>query len=348
MEFTIAQLASMLDGTVEGNGQQKINMLAKIQEAKSQQISFLSNLKYEDYLYTTSATAVIVSKDFSPKKPFTTTLIRVSDPYIAFSTILEEYQKVFNDQKSGVEQPCFIGQNTTIGDDIYIGAFSYISNNVKVGNNVKIHPHTYIGDNSTIGDNTVIQAGVKLYPNTKLGSNCILHAGAVIGGDGFGFAPQKDGTYKTIPQLGNVIIEDNVHIGSNTVIDCAVLPSESTIIGKGTKLDNLIQIAHNVKIGENTVIAALTGVSGSVEIGDNCVISGQVGINGHLKVANKTSIGGQSGIMKNVEKEGKKLLGTPAIDVSKQFRNYAYFKNLAELNNRLRHLEEKVLNLPAK
>lgn len=346
MEFTIAQLAFMLEGTVEGDSEQKINMLAKIQEAKPQQITFLSNPIYEPHIYKTEATAVIVSKDFTPKQPLSTTLIRVEDPYLAFSAILDEYQKFLNYQKSGVEEPSFIGENSVVGDGIYRGAFSYIGSDVKIGENVKIYPHTYIGDNTIVGDNCIIHAGVKLYANSKLGNSCVLHSGVVIGSDGFGFAPQENGTYKNIPQLGNVIINDNVHIGANTVIDCAALPSDSTLVGEGTKLDNLIQVGHNVKIGKNTVIAAQTAIAGSVEIGDNCVFGGQVAISGHIKVPNNTSMGGQAGLGKNIKKEGQKLFGSPAIDVNQYLRSYAVFKNLPDLNSRLKQLEEKMLNLP--
>ena len=345
MQFTIAQIAFMLGGEVEGNGEDTINMLATIQDAKKGQISFLSNPKYESQIYTTEASAVIVSKDFTPRKSLSTTIIKVENPYVAFTILLEEYHRFISYKKEGVEEPAFIGKNSTTGDKIYRGAFSYIGENVKVGNNVKIYPHVYIGDNSVIGDNTILHSGVKLYANTIIGDSCVLHSGVVLGSDGFGFAPQADGSYKNIPQLGNVVVGDNVHIGSNTVIDCAALPSDSTVIGNGTKLDNLIQIAHNVKIGENTVIAAQTGISGSTEIGDNCVFGGQVGVAGHLKIANKTSIGAQAGLGGNVKKEDEKLFGSPAFDVSKYYRAYAVFKNLPDLNMRLKQLEEKVLNL---
>ena len=346
MEFTIAQLAFMLEGTVEGDGEQKVNMLAKIQDAKPGEISFLSNPKYEPYIYNTKASAVIVSNDFSPKETLKTALIRVEDPYLAFSAILEEYHKFLNFQKTGTEEPSYIGKSSVIGDNCYRGAFSYIGNNVQIGNNVKIYPHVHIGDNSVIGDNTILHSGVKLYSNTKVGSRCVLHSGVVIGSDGFGFAPQADGSYKTIPQLGHVIIEDDVHIGGNTVIDCAALPSDATRVGKGVKLDNLVQIAHNVEIKKNTVIAAQTGISGSTVIGENCVIGGQVGIAGHLKVPNKTSIGAQAGLGKALKKEGMQMFGSPAFEVKDYYKSYAVFKNLPDLNMRLKQLEEKMLNLP--
>lgn len=345
MEFSVDQIAGMLGGEVIGNGSLKISTLATIQDAKEGSISFLSNPKYESYLYTTKASAVIVKKGFAAKKDIQTTLVAVDDPYSSFTILLEEYHKFLNFQKSGIEQPSYLGENSVYGDDIYRGAFSYIGNNVRIGNNVKLYPHSYIGDNVKIGDNTIIQTGVKIYANAIIGSNCVLHAGVVIGSDGFGFAPQTDGTYKTIPQLGNVIIEDNVDIGANTVIDCATL--ESTIIRKGVKLDNLIQIAHNVEIGKNTVIAAQSGISGSAKIGENCIIAGQVGIIGHLEIANKTIVGAQAGVGKSIKKEGAILLGSPGFDRAKYLRSYAAFRNLPDLVSRIKELEEKILNLPS-
>lgn len=321
MEFTVSQIAAMLQGEVRGNGADKINMLAKIQEARKGQIAFLSNPKYEQYIYTTQASAVIVKKDFAPKKEIASSLILVDDPYISFTMLLEEYHKLVSFQKTGIEQPSFIGEHSTTGQQVYRGAFSYIGNNCKIGENVKVYPHAYIGDNVVIGDNTIIHAGVKVYNDTRIGKNCVIHSGTVIGSDGFGFAPQEDGSYKTIPQLGNVILEDNVAIGANTVIDCATLFGDSTFIRQGVKLDNLIQIAHNVEIGKNTVIAAQTGISGSSKVGENCVIAGQVGMSGHLVIANKTSIGAQAGILKTIKDEGEKIIGSPAFDVKEYYRS---------------------------
>jgi UDP-3-O-[3-hydroxymyristoyl] glucosamine N-acyltransferase len=343
MEFTINQIAAMLGGQVQGDGNEKINMLAKIQDARKGQLAFLSNPKYEQYIYTTQASVVIVKKDFVPRKEISTNLILVDDPYSSFTSLLEEYHKMINFQKTGIEQPSYIGENSVTGNHIYRGAFSYIGNNVKIGDNVKVHPHAFVGDDVVIGSNSIIHAGVKIYPGTRIGSNCVLHAGAVLGSDGFGFAPQEDGTYKTIPQLGNVILEDNITIGANTVIDCATLFGDSTIIRQGVKLDNLIQIAHNVEIGKNTVIAAQTGISGSTRIGDNCVLAGQVGIAGHLIIANNTSFGAQSGISKSIKDEGMKMIGSPAFDVKEYFKSYAVFKKLPDLNERLRELERKAM-----
>ncbi|MBL7870733.1 MAG: UDP-3-O-(3-hydroxymyristoyl)glucosamine N-acyltransferase [Cyclobacteriaceae bacterium] len=342
MEFSIAQIATMLGGEVKGDGTAKINMLAKIQDAKKGQIAFLSNPKYEQFIYTTQASAVIVKKDFQGKKNINSSLILVDDPYNSFTLLLEEYHKLISFQKSGIEEPSYLGEKSVIGQNIYRGAFSYIGSNVRIGDNVKIYPHVYVGDNVVIGNNTILHANVKLYADTHIGNNCVIHAGAVIGSDGFGFAPQEDKTYKTIPQLGNVLIEDNVTIGANSVIDCATMFGDSTIIRKGVKMDNLIQIAHNVEIGKNTVIAAQTGISGSTKIGENCVLAGQVGIAGHLVIANNTSIGAQAGISKSIKDEGERLIGYPAVDIKDYFKSYAVFKQLPDLNTRLRQLEERM------
>jgi UDP-3-O-[3-hydroxymyristoyl] glucosamine N-acyltransferase len=343
MEFSVNQIAVMLGGEVKGDGNEKITMLAKIQDAKKGQIAFLSNPKYEQYIYSTQASAVIVKKDFVARKEITSTLILVDDPYISFTRLLEEYHKMISFQKSGVEQPSFMHETAVTGKNIYRGAFSYIGSQVRIGDNVKLYPHSYVGDDVTIGDNTIIHPGVKIYSGTKIGNNCVIHSGAVIGSDGFGFAPQEDGSYKTIPQLGNVTIEDNVAIGGNTVIDCATLFGDSTIIRQGVKLDNLIQIAHNVEIGKNTVIAAQAGVSGSSKIGENCLLAGQVGIAGHLTIANNTSLGAQSGISKSIKEEGARLMGSPAFEFGTYFKSYAVFKKLPDINHRLKELEDKIL-----
>lgn len=342
MEFTIKQIALMLGGEVKGDESARVTMLGKIQDAKPGQIAFLANPKYEQFIYTTQATAVIVRKDFQPKKDINATLILVKDPYNSFTALLEEYHKIVSFQKSGIEQPSFIGENASVGKNIYRGAFSYIGSNVVIGDNVKIYPNAFVGDNVVIGNNTILHAGVKVYAGTRIGSQCEIHSGTVIGSDGFGFAPQEDGTYKAIPQLGNVIIKDNVSIGANTVIDCATMFGDSTIINEGVKLDNLIQVAHNVEVGKNTVIAAQTGLSGSSKVGENCVIGGQVGVAGHLVIANNTSVGAKSGIPKTIKEEGLKLMGTFAFDVKDYFRSYAIYKKLPELAERIKELERKV------
>lgn len=344
MEFTIQQIAALVKGDVKGNGDEKISMLAKIQDAQKGHISFLSNPKYEPFIYTTQASAVIVKNDFSPRREITTSLILVEDPYLSFTVLLEEYHKRLNFQKVGVEQPSYLGEDSVIGAAIYRGAFSFIGNRVKIGANVKIYPHTYVGDGVTIGENTILHAGVKVYAGTQIGSNCEIHSGAVIGSSGFGFAPQPDGSYKAIPQLGTVIIQDNVSIGANTVLDCATLLGDATVVAEGAKLDNLIQIAHNVEIGRNTVIAAQTGISGSSKLGANCVIAGQVGIAGHLTIAADTKIGAQAGISKSIQEGGQRIIGYPAFDIKQYFRSYAVFKRLPEIIDRLRALEKRVEN----
>lgn len=339
------QIAAILGGEVQGDGDRKINMLGKIQDAKEGEISFLSNPKYENFLYTTQASAVIVKKGFHPKKAVGAALIYVDDPYTSFSILLEEYHKFLNYNRTGIEQPSYIGTDCIVGAKVYRGAFSYIGNKVKIGENVKIYPHVFIGDEVEIGDNTIMHSGAKIYARNSVGANCVLHSGVVVGSDGFGFAPQPDGSYKTIPQLGKVIIEDNVNIGSNTTIDCATMHGDATVIHKGVKLDNLIQIAHNVQIGKNTVIAAQTGVSGSAVIGENCIVGGQVGIAGHLNIANNTGIGAKAGVSKSITSEGQKIFGSPGFELNHYLRSYAVFKKLPDLEARLKELEEKILTL---
>lgn len=339
MEFTLGQLAALLGGTVEGDLSQKVNRLDKIQEGKPGGISFLSNEKYEPFLYETQATAVIVSEGFMPNRTFSTTLIRVKDAYLGFTTLLEAYAQFSKNALSGVEEPSFLGAGSKMGDQGYRGAFSYIGKNCIIGNHVKIHPHAYIGDRVRIGDHTIIHSGAKICADTVVGSNCEIHPGAVIGADGFGFAPQPDGTYKAIPQIGNVILEDFVSIGANTTIDCATMGS--TIIKKGAKIDNQVQIAHNVIIGENTVIAAQAGISGSTEIGANCVIAGKAGIVGHIKIADKTTIGANTGISKSIKNSGQTLFGYMAMDMKEFLKSYTHFKNLDQLAQRIKELEKK-------
>ena len=343
MKFTVKQVALLLGGTVEGNEEEEVFILSKIEEARKGSISFLSNLKYEPFLYSTGASAVIVGKDFQPKAAVKPALIRVNDPYSSFTVLLEEYHKLISFQKTGTEEPSFMAEGVKPGEKLYRGAFSYIGRGTTIGKNVKIYPQAYIGENVVIGDNTLILSGAKIYPDTKIGHNCTIHAGAVVGSDGFGFAPQPDGSYKTIPQLGNVILEDWVSIGANATIDCATMGS--TIIRRGTKIDNLVQIAHNVEVGKNTVIAAQSGVAGSSKIGESCIIAGQVGIIGHLEIANKTTVAAQAGIGKTIKEEGTILIGSPAFERTSYMKSYALFRNLPDLNRRMKELEEKILNL---
>ncbi|MCE2776909.1 MAG: UDP-3-O-(3-hydroxymyristoyl)glucosamine N-acyltransferase [Algoriphagus sp.] len=339
MEFSLEQLAGILGGTVEGDSTQKVYRLDKIQEGQPGSIAFLANAKYESFLYETAATAVIVSQDFVASKPFQTTLIRVKDAYTGFTTLLEAYQQLNQAALVGVEEPSYLAESSSMGENGYRGAFSYIGKNCILGKGVKIYGQAYIGDRVKIGDGTVIHAGAKIYNDTLIGKQCVIHSGAIIGSDGFGFAPQADGTYKTIPQVGNVILEDQVSIGANSTIDRATMGS--TLIRKGVKIDNQVHIAHNVVIGENTVIAAQTGISGSTEIGKNCVLAGKVGIAGHLKIADHTTIGGNTGINKSIKTSGKTLFGFLAMDLNHFLRSYSVFKNLDDLQKRIQQLEKK-------
>lgn len=339
MEFTIGQVAAILQGKVEGDETQKVYRLDKIQEGKEGGISFLSNEKYQSYIYDTEATAVIVSENFTPSKEIKTNLIRVKDAYTGFTTLLEAYSQFSKMSLLGVQEPSYMDSSSEMGENGFRGAFSHIGKLCRIGSGVKIHPQVFIGDNVKIGDNTIIHPGAKICSGTEIGTNCEIHPGVVIGSDGFGFAPQPDGTYKPIPQIGNVIIEDHVSIGANTTIDCATMGS--TIIKRGVKIDNLVQIAHNVVIGEDTVIASQTGISGSTEIGKNCVIAGQVGISGHIKIANKTTIGAKTGISKTIKKEGETIFGYIGMEMKNFLKSYSIFKNLDVLENRLRELEKK-------
>ena len=340
MKFTAAQIAELLNGTVDGNPDTEVDKLAKIEEGTKGSLTFLSNPKYTSYIYSTNASIAIVSDDFSIDQEIETTLIRVKDPYKAFSTLLTYYNQV-KLNKSGIEQPIFISDSAVYGENIYLGAFSYLGKNVKIGSDVKIYPYSYIGDNVVIGDNTTIFSGVKLYSETQIGNNCVINSGSVIGADGFGYTPNEKGEFEKVPQTGNVIIEDNVEIGSVTTIDRATLGS--TIIRKGVKLDNQIQIAHNVEIDENTVIAAQTGIAGSTKIGKYCMIGGQVGIAGHLTIGDHVKVQAQTGIGHRV-KDGEKLYGSPAIDYGNYVKSYVHFKNLPKIVKQLDNLEKKVKN----
>lgn len=340
MKFTAAQIAEILDGEVIGNPNAEVFRLSKIEEGTKGSLTFLANPKYVNFIYTTKATVTIVNNNFEPESAITTTLIKVEDAYSSFSKILEYYNQV-KLMKSGIEQPSVISENVTYGENLYLGSFSYIGQNVIIGDNVKIYPNTFIGDNVTIGDNTLLFAGVRIYSESIIGANCTIHSGAIIGSDGFGFAPNADGTYSKIPQIGNVILEDNVEVGSCTTIDRATMGS--TIIKKGVKLDNQIQIGHNVEIGENTVIAAQVGISGSTKIGYNCVIGGQAGIAGHITIGNNVRIQGQSGVSKNV-KDGEVLQGYPAMGFKDYFKSYVHFKNLPKIVSEIEELKNKVNN----
>ena len=324
MKFTAEQIAEILEGKVVGNPNAEVYKLTKIEEGIEGSLTFLSNPKYNNHIYTTKATITIVNDTFFPEGEITTTLIKVADAYLAFSKLLEFYAQS-KGTKVGIEQPSVLSENVKYGDNFYLGSFAYIGENVTIGNDVKIHPNCFIGDNVVIGNNVTIFAGAKVFSETEIGNNCAIHSGAVLGADGFGFAPNPDGTFSKIPQIGNLIIEDNVNIGACTTIDRATMGS--TIIRKGVKLDNQIQIGHNVEIGENTVIAALTGIAGSTKIGHNCMIGGQVGIAGHITIGNNVRIQGQSGVSRNT-KDGEFLQGTPSLDYKEYYKSYVHFKNL--------------------
>ena len=338
MKFTAEQIAGVLNGEVVGNPNAEVNKLSKIEEGTEGAITFLANPKYLPYIYTTQATITIVNSTFVPENKLSTTLIKVEDPYMAFTQLLEFYDQAKKGSKIGIEQPSFIAETVVYGDNLYLGSFAYISDNVKLGNNVKVYPSSFVGENVVIGDNVTIFAGAKVHSDCVIGNNCVIYAGAVIGADGFGFAPNVDGTYKKIPQIGNVVIEDNVDVGANTTIDKATMGS--TIIKKGVKLDNLIQIGHNVEIGENTVIAAQTGIAGSTKIGKNCMIGGQVGIVGHLTIGNNVRIQAQSGIGKSL-KDNEVVQGSPAFGYGDFSKSFVHFKNLPKIVKEIQELNKQ-------
>jgi UDP-3-O-[3-hydroxymyristoyl] glucosamine N-acyltransferase len=336
MKFTAAQIAGMLAGTIEGDPEAAISRLSKIEEGAPGSISFLANPLYTPFIYTTRASIVIVNNSFVPEHPVSATLIRVESADLAFAKLLEVYNQIKND-KVGISKISSVAESVITGNKVYIGDFAMVGENVVIGNNVKIHPQVFIGDNCTIGDNTTLYMGVKIYSDNVIGKNCMLHAGTVVGSDGFRFN-QQDGKNVKVPQIGNVIIEDDVETGANCCIDRATFGS--TIIRQGVKLDNLVHVAHNVEIGENTVIAAATGIAGSTKLGKNCMISGHVAFTGHITIADGTILGGATGVSKSLTKPGQAYLGTPAMEVSKFRRSIALFRNLPDLAERIFKLEK--------
>lgn len=336
MQFSANQIAQLTNGTVEGNGDVMVSTIAKIEEGQPGAISFLANPKYTHYIYETQSSIVLVKDDFVPEKPISATLIKVTDPYATVAQLLQMVAQMTEPQYSGIEQPSYIAEGVELPDDVYVGAFAYIGRGAKIGRGVKIFPQAYIGDNVVIGDNSIIKPGVKIYHNCRIGKRCIIHGGAVIGADGFGFAPVND-QYNKIPQIGNVELDDDVEIGANTCIDRATMGS--TRIGKGVKLDNLIQVAHNVEIGENTVMAAQVGIAGSTKIGARCMVAGQVGFAGHITVGDDNQIGAQSGIPNSVG-SGLRLMGYPAIEARDFARNIVYIKNIPKMQERISALEK--------
>ncbi len=338
MEFSAKQIAELLGGTVEGDENATVSKLAKIEEGEGGSLSFLANPQYTPYIYNTDASVVIVSKDFVAEKAVKTTLVRVADAYKSFAQLLEMYNKLRHD-KHGIDAQAVVSESASVADDVYVGAMTFIGDHTSVGENTKIYPTSFIGDNVKIGKNCLIFSGVRIYADCEIGDNVTLHSGVVIGGDGFGFAPNSENSYDKVAQIGNVIIHDHVEVGANTTIDRATLGS--TIIRKGVKIDNLIQIAHNVDIGENTVIAAQTGIAGSTKIGKNCMIGGQVGIIGHLTIGDNVKIAAQSGIGHNV-KDGDIMQGSPAFNVRDYKKSYVYFRKLSQMAEDIDRLKKQV------
>ncbi len=343
MHFTAAQIATIVNGRVEGDASVKVASFGKIEEASAGQLTFLANPKYEEYLYTTDASVVVINEQFELKQPVKATLIRVTNAYSSFAVLLETYQQIKSDSLTGIEQPSFISPSAVIGKNAYIGAFAYIADGAVLGDNVKVYPNAYVGSNVRIGDNSTLFPGVYVYHNCIIGKHVYIHSGTVIGSDGFGFAPQQDGSFKKIPQLGNVVIEDYVEIGSNATIDRATLGS--TVVKSGSKLDNLIQIGHNVEVGNNSIIAAQAGVSGSTKIGNNVMIGGQAGIVGHISIADGSKINAQSGVSKTIKNPHTTVTGSPAFEYGSALRSQAVSRNLPELEKRVAELEKLINQL---
>jgi len=345
MEFTAKQIATFLNGEIEGNCDVKINTISKIEEGKKGSLSFLANPKYEKYIYDTESSVILVNRSFKPSKSVRATLIRVENAYDSIARLLEIYEQSHL-PKEGISSLSSIDETASIGDKVSIGDFTCISQNALIGDHTRIYPQVYIGENVKIGNNTILYPGVIVYHDCVIGSNCIIHGGVIIGSDGFGFASQEGAVYKKIPQIGNVVIEDDVEIGANVTIDRATMGS--TYIRKGVKLDNLIQIAHNVDIGENTVVVAQVGISGSTKVGRRCMIGGQAGLIGHLQVADEVKIGAQAGVSHNLRKPGEIVLGSPAFSIGEYRKSYAIFKNLPELREQLFQLKKDIDELKSK
>jgi UDP-3-O-[3-hydroxymyristoyl] glucosamine N-acyltransferase len=343
MTFTAAQIAMIINGKVEGDANASVASFGKIEEAQAGQLAFLANPKYEEHLYNTKASVIIINESLELKQPLSAALIRVPDAYSAFAALLTKYQELKTQQLSGIQQPSYIAATAKLGENVFVAAFVYIGENVVIGNGVKLLAGVSIGDNVTIADKSILHAGVKVYHECVIGKNVTIHAGTVIGSDGFGFAPQADGTFKKVPQIGNVVIEDFVEIGANATIDRATIGS--TLIKAGAKLDNLIQIAHNVEVGNNTVIAAQSGVSGSTKLGNNVMIGGQAGIVGHISIADGAKINAQSGVSKSIKEPNTAVTGTPAFDYTAALRSQAVARNLPELEKRIKDLEWLVKQL---
>ena len=343
MQFTAAQIAMIVNGKIEGNADAAVSSFGKIEEAKAGELAFLANPKYEEYLYSTQASIIIINESQELKQPVSATLIKVADAYSAFATLLDKYQQMLRQQMTGIQQPVYIDASAKVGENVFIGAFAWLGEKVIIGDGAKIYPNVYLGDNVIVGKNSTIFPGVKIYHDCKIGNNVTIHAGTIIGSDGFGFAPQADGTFKKVPQIGNVVIEDGVEIGANTTIDRATIGS--TLIKAGAKLDNLLQIAHNVEIGNNSVIAAQAGISGSTKIGNNVMIGGQVGIVGHLQIADGSKINAQSGVSKSIKTPNTAVTGSPAYDYTAALRSQVAARNLPELEKKVAAMEKMLKEL---
>lgn len=343
MQFTATQIASLINGKIEGNASVTVTSFGKIEEAKQGQLSFLANPKYEEFLYCTQASIIIINEDLALKQSVPATIIRVENAYSSFAILLQKYQEIERQQLNGIQEPSYISTTAKLGENIFIGAFTFIGDNVVVGNNVKLYPGVFLGNNAKIGDDSILYPGVKIYHDCMIGNHVTIHAGTVIGGDGFGYAPQADGSFKKVPQIGNVIVEDYVEIGANATIDRATIGS--TLIKSGAKLDNLIQVAHNVEIGNNTIIAAQAGVSGSTKIGNNAMIGGQAGIVGHITIADGTKINAQSGVSKTIKNPNTAVTGSPAFEYNSALRSQAVSRNLPELEKRVAELEKLIQQL---
>ncbi len=342
MEFKAKDIASFLKGEVIGDGNVTVSGVSKIEEGQPGTLSFLANPKYENHLYNTRSSIVLLNRDFKIKSEVTATLIKVDDAYQGFASLLDLYEQAKKNTRQGIETPSHIDKTAQLGTEVYVGAFASIGRNVKIGKGSKIFPQVFVGDNVTIGDDCILYAGARVYDDSEIGSNCIVHSGAVIGSDGFGFAPQSDGTYKKIPQIGNVVLEDNVEIGANTTIDCGTFGA--TIIRKGAKIDNLVQIAHNCEIGENTVIAGQTGLAGTTKVGKNCKFAGQVGLAGHLTIGDNVQIGAQSGVSKSI-KDNEIVLSSPAVNYKDAIKTYTIIRNLPKLREEVIQLQKDVKSL---
>ena len=339
MNFTASVIAEFLKGTVEGNPEATVSDISKIEEGKPGTLSFLANPKYEKYIYDTQSSIVIVNADFQAQKAISATLVRVENAYESFAALLRLYEQS-KPRKSGISKMASVSDSASMGKELYVGDFTVISENASIGDKVQLYPQVYVGDHVKIGEGTILHPGVKIYEGCVIGAQCVIHAGAIIGGDGFGFAPNQDNNYEKVPQVGKVIIEDHVEIGANTTVDRATMGA--TVLRKGVKLDNLVMIAHNVDVDENTVIAAQSGISGSTKVGKNCMFGGQVGLIGHINIASGVKIAAQSGITKDIKEEGIVIQGSPAFEFGPYQRSYLLFRNLPKLREQISELERKV------